>query len=236
MPKPQTFTARLEDKVIFNDKYVHYFFELEEPNRMEFKGGQFVSIQVDEKGTRRAYSIASSPAVGHGFELLVNNEPNGLGVNYLRNLQFGDKISCMAPLGVFTIAEESDEKALTFIGTGCGVSALRSMILEQLQKKQDKRKMVLYWGLRYVEDLFWANEFQNLATSFPHFHFHPTISRPSEGWTLCKGRVTDCLAIHDLLEDSGYYLCGMQVMIDDVVKLLKEKGVPEHRIHHEKFN
>lgn len=232
---PQQFKARIEDRVIHNDKFMSVSFELIEPTQMDFLAGQYVSIKVDAAGTRRSYSIASRPDITHGFELAIDVTPGGVGTQFLQHTPLGTEVEVLGPLGAFVIADDPSEKAIVLVGTGSGIAPLRSMILDLLQVKQEKRPIVLHWGVRYVESLFWENEFQDIVESFPNFSFHPVISRAAEGWTLCRGRVTDCLATHELLADAGYYLCGGKPMIESVVQLLKERGVAPEHIHHEKF-
>lgn len=242
MTKPQLFKAKLEDKTAINDRYVHMMFELVEPSRMEFLAGQYVSIKVSDDGTRRPYSICSRPDINHGFELLVDIRPQGVGTQYLQNLEFGQEIEALAPMGRFTMAAEQEadpsikpDTSIVFIATGSGIAPFYSMVQDQLQLKQDARPIQLYWGLRFVDDLFWQDEFERLMEAFPNFSFHPTISRPIPDWLLCRGRVTDCLSVHELPENGSYYLCGNEQMIDDVKKLLLSKDVAEENIHFEKF-
>lgn len=232
---PQKFTAKLEEKLVLNEKYIQFSFELVEPHLMEFEAGQYVSIQVDEAGTRRSYSICSRPDIDHGFELLIDIEPQGVGIKYLQSLEFGQEISLLGPMGEFTLVDDPSEKALVLVATGSGIAPFHSMILELLQAKQDPRPIILYWGLRYDQNLFWQDEFEQLAEAFPNFKFHPVLSKPSERWVLCSGRVTDCLSVHDMIEDAGYYLCGGKAMIEDTIKLLQSQGIEEKKIHHEKF-
>lgn len=232
---PQKFTAKLEEKIPLNDKFINLHFELVEPNKIEFEAGQYVSIQVDSQGTRRSYSISSRPDVNHGFELLVDLDPQGLGVKFLDDLEYGQEISLMGPMGEFTVEDRDDEKSLVFVATGSGIAPFMSMVTDLLQVKQDPRPMILYWGLRYADQMFWQDEFVQLAENFPQFKFHPVLSKPAEGWVLCSGHVTDCLSVHDMLPDAGYYLCGNKRMIEDTTKILVELGIKPENIHHEKF-
>lgn len=241
MQSPQQYTARLEEKKVLNDKFVQYSFELENPHILNFSSGQYVSLQVTEKGERRSYSICSSPGITHGFELLVDITPNGLGVQFLNSLQFGQSVSLLAPMGRFVLQSPEavatgSEDAVAFIATGSGIAPFRSMILDLLQERHDTRPIRLYWGLRRVEDLIWQDEFQDLVDFFPNFQFHPVLSQASEEWPLCRGRVTDCLSVHpQLSQKTGYYLCGSNAMIEDVKQLLAAKAVVPESIHHEMF-
>lgn len=237
MQPPQQYRAKLEDKEIKNDSYVQFKFELIEPHTLNFEAGQYASIKVAENGARRSYSISSSPGITHGFETTVDLKPGGIGSQFLQNLNFGDEIELLAPMGNFTIDKNLGEQAIVLVATGSGISPFYSMIQDLLQEKQDQRQIWLFWGLRYAQDLFWQDEFALLKDHFPNFNFHPVLSRAPEDWPLCRGRVTDCLSVHQLpeFEKVGYYLCGNAQMIADVSQVLTSRGVKPEFIHHEKF-
>ncbi len=235
MNPPRMCRAKLADKVTFNDVFVQYFFEFVEPAAVEIQAGQYVSMKVSDRGERRSYSICNAPAETHGFELLVDVSPKGLGTTFLESLAFGQEVQVLAPLGVFYITDATAETSLNFVATGSGVAPFRSMLFDRLQTHHDQRQMTLYWGLRHEDKLFWQDEFQELSESFPNFHFHPVISQPTAEWPLCQGRVTNCLSVHELDLNGGFYLCGNEPMVKDTMALLTAKGVPEDRIHHEKF-
>lgn len=229
------FQAILEDKIEYNDKFCHYFFELKEPHQLSFQAGQFLSLTVNEAGAKRAYSICSDPDIDHGVELLIDQTPNGVGVNFLKNLAFGDQVTFQAPLGRFVVEPNPAEKAIVLVGTGSGIAPLRSMALDLLKNRHDSRPITLFWGLRMMRDLIWQEEFSQLNNQYPNFVFHPVLSQPGPEWTLCRGHVTDCLQIHQLPAEAGYYLCGGQAMVTDVKNILAAKAVPATSIHHERF-
>jgi ferredoxin-NADP reductase len=232
---PKQYTAKLSDKTVYNPKFERYAFELVEPNKLDFSAGQYVSFAITDEGHRRSWSIASSPEVDHGFELLIDPAPMGIGTKYLQNLKLGDEVKLLAPLGRFVVDDSGAEQAIDFVATGVGITPFRAMILDLLQLKQDKREITLHWGLRHVEEMIWEDEFQELAENYKNFHFHPVISQAPPEWPLCRGHVTDCLSIHELPANAGYYLCGRETMIQDVTNLLTSKGVAPERIHREKF-
>jgi NAD(P)H-flavin reductase len=212
-------------------------FELVEPHEISFVAGQYVSVKVSDAGERRSYSIVSSPDIKHGFELALDISPGGIGSRYFQGLQFGQEIQALGPMGRFVIEDAAPEvePALVFIATGSGIAPFRSMLLDMLQVRHDTRPMILYWGLRHEAELFWELEFQNLSRDFPNFSFHPVISQGTSEWTLCKGRVTDCLNTHGVIQPAGYYLCGSQPMIEGTSAQLQQAGIDQSCIHHEKF-
>jgi NAD(P)H-flavin reductase len=238
MIRPQPFTAKLSDKIILNDKFQHLYFELEQPNVMEFEAGQYISLALPGTSERRSYSLCSAPEKNHGFELMIDISPHGKGVQYLESLQFGQEISFLAPLGIFVVPPELSSlpnQPLTFIASGSGIAPFRGMLLDQLQQKNNKNTITLYWGIRHEEELFWLDEFEDLMVTHSQFKFHPVISQAKPEWPLCRGRVTDCLSVHQLPENADYFLCGSSQMILDMVQLLDQKGIPKQKVHREKF-
>lgn len=236
--RPQVFTAKLSDRVILNEKFHHYYFELEQPSHIEFKAGQYISLSLPDGQERRSYSICSAPDKDHGFEVLLDIAPQGKATKYLENITFGQEISFLAPLGLFVVPEELTtlpNQPLVFIATGSGIAPYRGLLLDQLQQKNNRNQMTLYWGMRHEDQLIWLDEFEDLMVSYPNFKFHPVISQAKPEWPLCRGRVNNCISAHPQLEFADYFLCGSSQMIDDMVQLLSQMGVPKAKIHREKF-
>ncbi len=235
MTPPGTYTARLEEKLQHSNRFTQYSFELVEPNLLEFQAGQHISIKVSDQGERRSYSICSTPDNQHQFDLLIDYSPGGLGVNFFQNLEFGAEIEVLAPMGEFVIPQDLTVDHLFFVATGSGVAPFKSMIEDQLRIKQDQRQITLHWGMRLPEDLFWLEEWQDLDETFTNFHFHPVLSQAPKTWTLCRGRVTDCLSVHERPSNAAYFLCGNQDMVKDVTNLLTDQGVNQELILTERF-
>ena len=63
-----------------------------------------------------------------------------------------------------------------------------------------------------------------------------TLSKPPDDWQLCRGYVTECVEDHHkVFDDVVTFLCGGKQMIEDVSKLLINKGVSKEMIHKEQF-
>lgn len=236
----QTFRARLAESTVYNDKFIQLHFELIEPNRLKFRAGQYLQLTVPGTPQKKSYSICSDPQVDHAVAVLVDVTPHGPGSNYLENLKPGEEVTFMAPFGRFVVEPRetpvgSAEKNLVFVATGSGIAPIRAMLEDLLIYQADDRPMTLHWGLRQAGDQCWYEDFELLSQQHPNFRFHPVLSQAPDSWPLCRGRVTDCLMVHDLPPDAGYYLCGSAAMIADVRDLLLKKGVTEEHVHHEKF-
>ncbi len=97
-------------------------------------------------------------------------------------------------------------------------------------------EFVLYWGLRREEDIFWKDEFEELAVKYPNFKFVLTLSQPSESWVGRKGRVGDHVFVDEQnLMGCDYYLCGNKPMVSEMEAALLAKGVPKEHIKKELF-
>lgn len=240
-PRLQPYTAKLVDRNVYNEKFQLLKLELIQPNKLQFTAGQYIIISVPGIAQRKSYSIASPPSVDHALDLLVDVTPQGPGSKYLQSSPIGTVMSFMAPVGGFTVPARTspmgqEEDSLVFVATGSGIAPMKSMLTDLLVYQKDERPIILYWGLRFAEEQFWFEDFEEMARTHKNFTFHPILSRPPESWPLCRGRVTDCLGIHTLPERAGYFLCGNGDMIKDARALLMEKGVKPEHLHNESFH
>lgn len=240
MNKPQQFKAKVSEHILINEAFQYIQLELLEPYRMAFEAGQFVSIDIGG-GERRSYSIASAPVNNHGVEICVDVTPGGKGSHFLKGLKPGDEVNFLGPMGQLVVAPQSlaaelVEKKLLLVATGSGIAPFRSMILDLLGEREDKREIRLYWGLRSVSDMFWVEDFRRLHKFHDNFDFTMCLSKPPKHWPLNAGHVTE-LIDQDIKFDAnwGVYLCGNQHMIKDVSSLVEGKGVPKEQVHFERF-
>jgi phenol/toluene 2-monooxygenase (NADH) P5/A5 len=233
---PQKYQAKVAEHILLSKDYHWYTIDLTNPTLLDFQAGQFLMLDVPGIAAKKAYSIPSSPANKSQLNLLVDVSPQGDGTRYLQSLSPGDEISFMAPAGLFVLADNPAEENYSLIATGSGISAVRSMLLWLLHEKKVTNQINLHWGMRYVEDIFWEEDFRMLENQFPNFHFDLVLSKAPEGWPMCSGHINDCLLKHyQDFSKTGYYLCGSNSMIEGVSQLLSEKGVLPEFIHHERF-
>ena len=235
----------VECKVIANRQLTPTVFEIlfETDKEFSFIGGQFVSIVIPGAGPsgrdlRRAYSIASAPEV-KPVELCVKLVENGPGTNYLYRLKAGDVFRGMVPYGDF-IYEKKEGKGVCFVSTGTGIAPFRSMVHSKEFQENPPTSTMLLLGVRDEEELLYMNEFNDYSIGTSgKMQWVPCVSRPKvEKYGGFKGRVTDYLRQlpgHTPFLNLDYYLCGGGAMIDEVKKILAEKGVEKDSIHQEVY-
>lgn len=94
----------------------------------------------------------------------------------------------------------------------------------------------LYWGLRREEDVFWKEEFEELAVKHPNFKFILTLSQASDRWQGKRGRVGEHVFIEEKNPaDADFYLCGNRQMVAEMEAALLAKNVPKEQIKKELF-
>lgn len=198
--------------------------------------------------TSRAYSIANTPQdrglLVHNIRLAVPpagreaEVPPGIVSSYLFGLQPGDDLEVAGPFGDFHV--QPSEREMVFIGGGVGMAPLRAMIHEQLGRGTGRR-MSYFYGARSVADLFYVDEFEQLARDHDNFAWTVALSDPAPGdrWQGKTGFIhevlRDAMTVHPAPEDCEYYLCGPPVMISAVLATLDQLGVEPHSIFNDDF-
>lgn len=198
----------------------------------------------------RAYSMASHPAEGNIVMLNVRiatppprdmSLPPGKASSYIFNLKPGDKVTISGPYGEFFIKETKRE--MIYIGGGAGMAPLRSHLFHLFHTSKTRDRKVSYWyGARSKREMFYTEEFDEIARNFPNFSYHVALSEPlpEDNWKGPTGFIhkvvyDDHLKNHPEPEEVEYYLCGPPMMIDAVQKMLDSLGVPPEMIAFDSF-
>lgn len=215
-------------------KFYNPRFKILDGGDFSFIAGQFIVLKVSESKLN-AYSIATPLSYLPEFELLVDITPMGLGTQLIKGLKEEDGISFTGPGGHFVVQDDGAQ-TLIFVATGSGISALRPMI-EDLLGKKDPRKLILYHGLRFEEDVFWKELFEDWQAKNQNFIYNLCLSRPNPSWKGRLGRVTQAIEQDGVANpaSSAAYLCGNGAMIQDAKELLVKLGLAQDKIYFEQY-
>jgi CDP-4-dehydro-6-deoxyglucose reductase, E3 len=200
-----------------------------------FAAGQWlhVHVQTAQGVEKRAYSIASGPGE-RPVELAVTNVAEGVVSPLLCTLEPGAAVRVDGPHGFFT---RDDPRAPTlFVGTGTGLSPLRSMLTELLADP-DHPPVTLLFGVRTQADILWREQLERW-TQDAKFRLEVTLSRPDAGWTGRTGYVQKHVAeLARALGEPHVFICGLSPMVGDVRAICKQElGYPRQRIHSERYD
>ena len=222
-------------------KVAYKDFDIEEEYHEDwdkFNIWQYESIVDDE--TIRAYSMANYPGEKGIIKLNVRvasppprapkSTPPGVMSSYIFGLKPGDKVTISGPYGEFFIQETKAE--MVYIGGGAGMAPLRSHIFELFKRDETNRKVSYWYGGRSAKELFYLDEFEELAEKNENFSLNIALSDPlpEDNWSGYKGFIhqvllEEYLSKHPNPEDLEYYVCGPPMMLSAVQNMLDDLGV-----------
>ncbi len=240
MAQFKTFDARVTRSVPLSEFTKHIELEVNGVSRFGFVPGQWLSVKAttpDGEAMTRPYSIASPPSDDGHFAFCLNRVQDGFMSNYLCRLDEGAKIAFQGPFGDFILRPPLRDTV--FVATGTGIAPFRSM-LHWLLAEIDRHRGHQFWllfGARREQDIYYREEFEQLAAEHANFHFLPTLSRAEVEWKGLRGYVQEHLPeIVGTRTDMHAYICGLDKMVKANRELLKSLGWDRTSIRYEKYD
>lgn len=237
---------RIERIVRETEDAVSIYLARPDGERIEFRAGQFftVEVEVDGQRLRRAYSLASAALPGHAPHITVKRIADGRVSGHLhRNARVGDRLAVFGPSGAFTVEPDPRRKRrLVCIAGGSGITPIASIVATILTTEPESRIDLIY-GNRRLEDVIFRERLEALVASEPsRFRVAHVLEHPPGDFPCGEGLLTrdvvdaqlDALAIEEH-EDVAYFVCGPTPMMDAVDAALRARNVPPSRIHRELF-
>jgi ferredoxin-NADP reductase len=245
MVHAEPFEARLVAARRLSPAVREMVFERADGKPFAFDPGQWVNLVLPlETGEiKRAYSIASPPEPSaRRFELAITRVKGGPGSEYLHALEEGATLRAIGPQGLFTRLPDDGTPSI-FIGTGTGVTPLRSMLLAALAAGA-REPLWLLFGARHEDDVLYRDELRELAGTHPNVRYEVTLSRPGEAWQGRSGYVQAhlaelCSKLHgDPLSPRAHaYVCGLDRMVSSVRDHLRQElGFDRKHVHAERYD
>jgi len=229
-------------------KYADY--DIEEEYRADwdkFNLWRYESVVNDD--IFRAYSMANYP--GEKGIIMLNvriatppprlpDAPPGKVSSYIFNLKPGDKCTISGPYGEFFIKDTDAE--MVYIGGGAGMAPLRSHIFELFKNRRTNRKVSYWYGARSLREMFYVEDFEEIANENSNFSWHVALSepQPEDNWNGPTGFIhqvlyDNYLKNHPAPEDCEYYICGPPMMLQAVRNMLDGLGVEPENIAFDDF-
>lgn len=225
---PRTVGTRVEEVEELTHDIRFLRLAVEDAVPLEFKPGQYVDIHIPgAAGEHRSFSMANADASEGVLDFMIKLYPGGRFSGLLADGSIGpgDALDVTGPYGVFTL--RSAPRRLLFIGGGAGMAPILSL----LRSLPAGREATYYYGARTEADLFHLNVLAQLPGQFV-----PALSEDANGWAGETGLITDVVARREGdVTDVEAYVCGPPPMVEAAIALLEAQGVPEARIHFDKF-
>ncbi len=220
-------------------------FDIDEEYRGDWERFGFFKLEsVIKEPVIRAYSMANYPEERGvvKFNIRIATPPPGSeGIppgemsSWVFNLKPGDKVTVYGPFGEFFAKDTEAE--MIFIGGGAGMAPMRSHIFDQLKRLNSKRKISFWYGARSLREMFYTEDYDQLAAENDNFEWHVALSdpQPEDNWEGLTGFIhnvlfEEYLKDHPAPEDCEYYMCGPPMMNAAVIQMLTELGVEPENI------
>jgi Na+-transporting NADH:ubiquinone oxidoreductase subunit F len=243
--KPQTYKTVVKSIINLTHDIKEINLELISPKEISFLAGQIMSFSVmpDSQGakTSRTYSISSTPADSGTLQFIVKHVPGGKVSGYIhQKLKQGDEIELKGPFGNLYVRD--DGRDMICIAGGSGMSSIKSIVTDLLQKNEKKRQIWFFFGGQTQKDIFYTEYFGKFEKQFGNFHFIPCIADKNDVSCKCeRGLVTEIA--HKFIEEKielpqelSAYLCGSRGLLEAAVKMLVSSGISEKNIFYDMFN
>jgi len=212
--------------------------KLDQP--MKFWAGQYIELTVPEAGVTRSYSMASTQKTPDTLQFIIRKYPDGAFSSLVdTTLRPGTALKVKGPFGSCYRREERPGP-MVLVGGGSGMSPLWSILQDHIESGE-QRPIRFFYGARTRKDLFFLDEFADVAKRLSDFEFIPVLSQATaeDAWSGETGFVHE--AVERILREQKLpgeidaYTCGPPPMIDAVLPALQRLGVAPEHIHVDKF-
>jgi ring-1,2-phenylacetyl-CoA epoxidase subunit PaaE len=209
-----------------------------------FTQGQYLTLRktIDGQDLRRSYSICAGVDDGE-LRVGVRKVRGGVFSNWINEqLRPGDTISVMAPQGRFFVPLDADaHRHHVGIAGGSGITPILS-IMKTVLAREPKSRFTLIYGNRMLRSTMFKEELEDLKNRYMArlvlhhvFSDEPTDAQINMG-LMNRDKIAELLA--SVVPAAGIdhvYVCGPFQMNDEAEAALLAAGVPESRIHIERF-
>ena len=211
-----------------------------EPDRLDFKPGQYADLHIPGTDEHRSFSMATTPSATDQVEFLIKRYPGGKFSALLDGrIQAGDELALTGPYGSFTL-KDGHVLPVVCIGGGAGMAPILSL-LRHMNETENRRPVRFYYGARTAADLFYIDEILQLGKGLADFEFVSCLSESIDGAVaesvaVEEGMVTDVVARREsAIGKCEVYLCGPPPMVDAALVFLDANSVPKDQIFYDSF-
>jgi len=209
-----------------------------------FTQGQYLTLrrEIDGQDLRRSYSICAGVDEGE-LRVGVRKVAGGVFSNWINeHLKPGDTLQVMAPQGRFFVPiEPQAQRHHLGIAGGSGITPILS-IMKTVLAREPKSRFTLVYGNRKLRSTMFKEELDDLKDRYLarlviHHVFSDEHSEvPLSMGVMNRDKIAEFLQV--LVPPQGIahaYVCGPFQMNDEAEAALLAAGVPEERIHIERF-
>ena len=209
-----------------------------------FTQGQYLTLRrdIDGQDLRRSYSICAGLDDGE-LRVGVRKVRGGMFSNWINaHLQPGDTVQVMAPQGRFFVPiEPGSARHHVGIAGGSGITPILS-IMKTVLAREPRSRFTLIYGNRQLQSTMFKEEIEDLKNRYMtrlvllHVFSDEHTDSPLGHGVMNREKIGEFLGT--LVPAAGIdhaYICGPFQMNDEAEAALLAAGVPEERVHIERF-
>ena len=209
-----------------------------------FTQGQYLTLRTEIEGQdlRRSYSICAGVDDGE-LRVGIRKVHAGVFSNWINaHLKPGDTVQVMAPQGRFFVPlDVKAHRHHVGIAGGSGITPILS-IMKTVLAREPASRFTLIYGNRLLKSTMFKEEIEDLKNRYmtrlvlQHVFSDEFTDVPLNHGVMNREKIGEFLeSVVPAAEIDHAYICGPFQMNDEAEAALLAAGVPEERIHIERF-
>ena len=209
-----------------------------------FTQGQYLTLRsdIDGQDLRRSYSICAGVDDGE-LRVGVRKVRGGVFSNWINaHLRAGDTLNVMAPQGRFFVPlEPAARRHHVGIAGGSGITPILS-IMKTVLAREPLSRFTLIYGNRLLQSTMFKEEIEDLKNRYmtrlvlQHVFSDEHTDAPLNHGVMNRDKIGEFLkTVVPAHQIDHVFVCGPFQMNDEAEAALLAAGVPEDRIHIERF-
>ena len=209
-----------------------------------FTQGQYLTLRTDIDGQdlRRSYSICAGVDDGE-LRVGVRKVRGGVFSNWINaHLRPGDTVAVMAPQGRFFVPlDPAAKRHHVGIAGGSGITPILS-IMKTVLAREPLSRFTLIYGNRQLQSTMFKEEIEDLKNRYmtrlvlQHVFSDEQTDAPLNHGVMNREKIGEFLkSVVPAGQIDQVFVCGPFQMNDEAEAALLAAGVPEERIHIERF-
>jgi ferredoxin-NADP reductase/fatty acid desaturase len=209
-----------------------------------FKAGQYVTVTkyLNNESITRCYSVCESPN-SNKLTIGVKQVEGGTLSTYLNTeLKIGHELTVAGPFGEFIYDTDkiAQNKSLTLIASGSGITPLLSIIKTALESNEDSEIHLIYAN-KSVGNIMFLQELNALQAKYPQrFMITSSYRNNHAGWIGINGYIDEkklaaIIAEYKNMHNREYFICANEKITKIAVDTLTALNIDDKAISLEKF-
>ncbi len=199
---------------------------LADGSSLSFEPGQILEVGLFGYG-EIPIGVASSPTRKKTFDIVVRSV--GRVSQALNRLSEGDSLFIRGPWGKGFPLENLRGHDLLIIAGGIGLCPTRSLIQYILDRRQEFKRFILFYGARDPQQQLFAHDLADWRQA-KDVEYHETVDRGTPGWQGNVGVITTLFSKTPIEADTRVVICGPPIMFKFVIRELDKLGVAPENI------